>query len=215
MERSPRRRRHSCAPPRWRETWLSPSASSTSSPRSGRRAAWMTDRCGEIRTLKARMESERLPRGADRKTHFAWGTAGSRTSSGSSALGRACSTHTPTPSPDHLDDEGLAAQSLGLVSTEHAADLSAALEAPRPRCATQGPVPPSGARRRPHRQPRRRRDRAHPWACPGARDSSLGALPSPGSRPGPPTRPSPTTPDQLRTPVAPDLRAAAAPAACA
>jgi glutamate-ammonia-ligase adenylyltransferase len=81
----------------------------------------------EIRTLKARMESERLPRGADRKTHFKLGHgglsdvewvvqlvqlthafehAGLRTTSTMGALG--------------------AAEQLGLVSTEHAADLAAA-----------------------------------------------------------------------------------------
>ena len=35
-----------------------------------------TDFTVEIRTLKARMESERLPRGADRKTHFKLGHGG-------------------------------------------------------------------------------------------------------------------------------------------
>ena len=81
----------------------------------------------EIRTLKARMESERLPRGADRKTHFKLGHgglsdvewvvqlvqlthafehAGLRTTSTMGALG--------------------AAEQLGLVSAEHAADLAAA-----------------------------------------------------------------------------------------
>ena len=80
----------------------------------------------EIRTLKARMESERLPRGADRKTHFKLGHGGLSDVEWAVQLVqlRHAFEHPglrTTSTMGALDE----AERLGLVSPEHAADLSA------------------------------------------------------------------------------------------
>ena len=80
----------------------------------------------EIRTLKARMESERLPRGADRKTHFKLGHGGLSDVEWAVQLVqlRHAFEHPglrTTSTMGALDE----AERLGLVSPEHAVDLSA------------------------------------------------------------------------------------------
>ncbi|MFQ6173375.1 bifunctional [glutamine synthetase] adenylyltransferase/[glutamine synthetase]-adenylyl-L-tyrosine phosphorylase [Oryzobacter sp. R7] len=81
----------------------------------------------EIRTLKARMESERLPRGADRKTHFKLGHGGLSDVEWVVQLLQLRHAHAHpelrTPSTTAALD---AAERLGLIDPAHAADLSAA-----------------------------------------------------------------------------------------
>jgi glutamate-ammonia-ligase adenylyltransferase len=81
----------------------------------------------EIRTLKARMESERLPRGADRKTHFKLGHGGLSDVEWVVQLVqlRHAHAHPELRTTSTMAALGAAA-SLGLVSAEHAADLAAA-----------------------------------------------------------------------------------------
>ena len=81
----------------------------------------------EIRTLKARMESERLPRGADRKTHFKLGHGGLSDVEWVVQLVqlRHAHAHPELRTTSTMAALG-AAEELGLVSAEHAADLAAA-----------------------------------------------------------------------------------------
>ncbi len=85
------------------------------------------DQIREIRTLKARMESERLPRGADRKTHFKLGHGGLSDVEWAVQLLQLVHAHAHpglrTPSTMAALGE---AERLGLVAPGHAADLSAA-----------------------------------------------------------------------------------------
>ncbi|WP_392545364.1 bifunctional [glutamine synthetase] adenylyltransferase/[glutamine synthetase]-adenylyl-L-tyrosine phosphorylase [Oryzobacter telluris] len=85
------------------------------------------DQVREIRTLKARMESERLPRGADRKTHFKLGHGGLSDVEWVVQLLQLAHAHEHpglrTPSTMAALGE---AERLGLVDPGHAADLSAA-----------------------------------------------------------------------------------------
>ncbi|NHA67748.1 bifunctional [glutamine synthetase] adenylyltransferase/[glutamine synthetase]-adenylyl-L-tyrosine phosphorylase [Phycicoccus flavus] len=80
----------------------------------------------EIRTLKARMESERLPRGADRKTHFKLGHGGLSDVEWVVQLLQLRWAH-DRPELRTASTLGAleAAQRLGLVSDEHAAALAA------------------------------------------------------------------------------------------
>jgi glutamate-ammonia-ligase adenylyltransferase len=81
----------------------------------------------EIRTLKARMEGERLPRGADRKTHFKLGHGGLSDVEWVVQLVQLRHAHDHPELRTTSTMEALsAAQSLGLVEAEHAADLAAA-----------------------------------------------------------------------------------------
>ena len=80
----------------------------------------------EIRTLKARMESERLPRGADRKTHFKLGHGGLSDVEWVVQLLQLRHAHAhpelrTTSTMGALE----AAERLGLVAPEHAVDLAA------------------------------------------------------------------------------------------
>ncbi len=78
----------------------------------------------EIRTLKARMEAERLPRGADRKTHFKLGHGGLSDVEWVVQLLqlRHAGAHEELRTPSTLG--GLAAaRELGLVTAEHASAL--------------------------------------------------------------------------------------------
>ena len=81
----------------------------------------------EIRTLKARMESERLPRGGDRKTHFKLGHGGLSDVEWVVQLVQLKHAHRH---PELRTTSTLgalsAAERLGLVRAEHAADLAAA-----------------------------------------------------------------------------------------
>ncbi|MBM6399353.1 bifunctional [glutamine synthetase] adenylyltransferase/[glutamine synthetase]-adenylyl-L-tyrosine phosphorylase [Phycicoccus sonneratiae] len=81
----------------------------------------------EIRTLKARMESERLPRGADRKTHFKLGHGGLSDVEWAVQLLQLCHAgeHPALRTPSTLGALA-AAEDLGLVEAEHAASLAAA-----------------------------------------------------------------------------------------
>ena len=80
----------------------------------------------EIRTLKARMESERLPRGADRKTHFKLGHGGLSDVEWVAQLVqlRHAHAHPELRTPSTMAALA-AAERLGLVSAQHAADLAA------------------------------------------------------------------------------------------
>ncbi|QKE85012.1 bifunctional [glutamine synthetase] adenylyltransferase/[glutamine synthetase]-adenylyl-L-tyrosine phosphorylase [Arthrobacter sp. NEB 688] len=80
----------------------------------------------EIRTLKARMESERLPRGADRKTHFKLGHGGLSDVEWVVQLVqlRHAHEHPELRTPSTLAALEAAA-SLGLVDAEHASALAA------------------------------------------------------------------------------------------
>ncbi len=80
----------------------------------------------EIRTLKARMESERLPRGADRKTHFKLGHGGLSDVEWVVQLLQLCHAgeHPELRTPSTLGALS-AAEGLGLIDADHAAALSA------------------------------------------------------------------------------------------
>ena len=81
----------------------------------------------EIRTLKARMESERLPRGGDRKTHFKLGHGGLSDVEWVVQLVQLRHAHAhPELRTTSTMDALAAAERLGLVAAEHAADLAAA-----------------------------------------------------------------------------------------
>ncbi|HYN67132.1 MAG TPA: bifunctional [glutamine synthetase] adenylyltransferase/[glutamine synthetase]-adenylyl-L-tyrosine phosphorylase [Ornithinibacter sp.] len=81
----------------------------------------------EIRTLKARMESERLPRGADRKTHFKLGHGGLSDVEWVVQLVQLRHAHAHPPLRTTSTMGALhAAEQLGLVGAGHAADLAAA-----------------------------------------------------------------------------------------
>ncbi len=81
----------------------------------------------EIRTLKARMESERLPRGADRKTHFKLGHGGLSDVEWVVQLVQLRHAHAhPGLRTTSTMGALTAAERLGLVTPEHAADLAAA-----------------------------------------------------------------------------------------
>jgi glutamate-ammonia-ligase adenylyltransferase len=81
----------------------------------------------EIRTLKARMESERLPRGADRKTHFKLGHGGLSDVEWVVQLAQLRHAHThPELRTTSTMAALAAAEQLGLVEAGHAADLAAA-----------------------------------------------------------------------------------------
>ncbi|GAA4403226.1 bifunctional [glutamine synthetase] adenylyltransferase/[glutamine synthetase]-adenylyl-L-tyrosine phosphorylase [Fodinibacter luteus] len=81
----------------------------------------------EIRTLKARMEAERLPRGADRKTHFKLGHGGLSDVEWVVQLVqlRHAHAHPELRTPSTMEALA-AAERLGLVDAGHAADLAAA-----------------------------------------------------------------------------------------
>ena len=78
----------------------------------------------EIRTLKARMESERLPRGADRKTHFKLGHGGLTDVEWVAQLTQLCHAgeHEELRTTSTLETLGAAAR-LGLVDPANAAAL--------------------------------------------------------------------------------------------
>ena len=81
----------------------------------------------EIRTLKARMEAERLPRGGDRKTHFKLGHGGLSDVEWVVQLVQLRHAHThPELRTTSTMAALAAAERLGLVEAEHAADLAAA-----------------------------------------------------------------------------------------
>ncbi len=81
----------------------------------------------EIRTLKARMEAERLPRGADRKTHFKLGHGGLSDVEWVVQLVQLRHAHAHSELRTASTMAALeAAGQLGLVGAEHAADLAAA-----------------------------------------------------------------------------------------
>ena len=81
----------------------------------------------EIRTLKARMEAERLPRGADRKTHFKLGHGGLSDVEWVVQLVQLRHAHAHPELRTASTMAALeAAGRLGLVGAEHAADLAAA-----------------------------------------------------------------------------------------
>jgi [glutamine synthetase] adenylyltransferase / [glutamine synthetase]-adenylyl-L-tyrosine phosphorylase len=81
----------------------------------------------EIRTLKARMEAERLPRGADRKTHFKLGHGGMSDVEWVVQLVQLEHAHEHPELRTTSTMAALsAAESLGLIDPDHAADLSAA-----------------------------------------------------------------------------------------
>jgi [glutamine synthetase] adenylyltransferase / [glutamine synthetase]-adenylyl-L-tyrosine phosphorylase len=81
----------------------------------------------EIRTLKARMEAERLPRGADRKTHFKLGHGGLSDVEWVVQLVQLRHAHAHPELRTASTMAALeAAAQLGLVGAEHAADLAAA-----------------------------------------------------------------------------------------
>jgi len=81
----------------------------------------------EIRTLKARMEAERLPRGGDRKTHFKLGHGGLSDVEWVVQLVQLRHAHThPELRTTSTMAALAAAERLGLVGAEHAADLAAA-----------------------------------------------------------------------------------------
>ncbi|HSO65074.1 MAG TPA: bifunctional [glutamine synthetase] adenylyltransferase/[glutamine synthetase]-adenylyl-L-tyrosine phosphorylase, partial [Ornithinibacter sp.] len=80
----------------------------------------------EIRTLKARMEAERLPRGADRKTHFKLGHGGLSDVEWVVQLVQLRHAHEHPGLRTTATMQALAvAEKLGLVDAEYAADLSA------------------------------------------------------------------------------------------
>jgi [glutamine synthetase] adenylyltransferase / [glutamine synthetase]-adenylyl-L-tyrosine phosphorylase len=81
----------------------------------------------EIRTLKARMEAERLPRGGDPKTHFKLGQGGLSDVEWVVQLVqlRHAGAH-PSLRTASTIEALTAAEALGLVPSEHAADLAAA-----------------------------------------------------------------------------------------
>jgi glutamate-ammonia-ligase adenylyltransferase len=80
----------------------------------------------EIRTLKARMESERLPRGADRKTHFKLGHGGLSDVEWVVQLVQLRHAHARPELRTTSTMQALAAaESLGLVRPENAVDLAA------------------------------------------------------------------------------------------
>ena len=80
----------------------------------------------EIRTLKARMESERLPRGADRKTHFKLGHGGLSDVEWVVQLVQLRHAHARPELRTTSTMQALAAaESLALVRPENAADLAA------------------------------------------------------------------------------------------
>ena len=71
------RRRRCCGPPRWPATWRWARSSSPRWNRCGtRRRGCTAAAITEIRRLKARMDAERLPRGADPATHTKLGRGG-------------------------------------------------------------------------------------------------------------------------------------------
>lgn len=81
----------------------------------------------EIRTLKARMEAERLPRGADRKTHFKLGHGGLSDVEWVVQLVQLRHAHAHPELRTTSTMQALAAaERLGLVEATHAADLAAA-----------------------------------------------------------------------------------------
>jgi len=80
----------------------------------------------EIRTLKARMEAERLPRGADRKTHFKLGHGGLSDVEWVVQLVQLQHAHAHPELRTTSTMAALsAAESLGLIDPDHATDLAA------------------------------------------------------------------------------------------
>ena len=85
------------------------------------------DQVREIRTLKARMEAERLPRGGDRKTHFKLGHGGLSDVEWVVQLLQLRHAHAhPELRTTSTTGALAAAESLGLLRPELAADLAAA-----------------------------------------------------------------------------------------
>jgi glutamate-ammonia-ligase adenylyltransferase len=81
----------------------------------------------EIRTLKARMEAERLPRGADRKTHFKLGHGGlSDVEWVVQLLQMRHAGHQPELRTTSTTEALAAAERLGLIDPTHAASLESA-----------------------------------------------------------------------------------------
>ena len=153
----------------------------------------------EIRTLKARMESERLPRGADRKTHFKLGHGGLSDVEWVVQLVQLRHAHAhpelrTTSTMGALE----AAEQLGLVAAEHAADLAAAWRLASSMRNAGVLFRGQGARRPAHRPARRRRHRPHPGAARWVRPGAGGALPAGG--PAGPRRPRGRALRRLSTP---------------
>ena len=139
----------------------------------------------EIRTLKARMEAERLPRGADRKTHFKLGHGGLSDVEWVVQLVQLRHAHAH-PELRTASHDGRArgcraarpgrCRARGRPRRRLAAGL---LDAQRRRA-----VPGQVARCRAHRPARRRRHRPHPGPSGGLGLRARGALPA-GGAPGP------------------------------
>ncbi len=146
------------------------------------------DQVREIRTLKARMEAERLPRGADRKTHFKLGHGGLSDVEWCVQLVQLdhAAANPELRTTSTLD--GLAAaERLGIIDEASAAALGEAW-----RLASQmrnaGSLFRRPADRRPPDRPARRRgDRPDPRPRPPLRAGARRALPA-GGPTGPPGR---------------------------
>ena len=179
------RRRPCCGPRRWPATRARPSGSSRSSRRSaGREDGLDGGQVREIRTLKARMEAERLPRGADRKTHFKLGHGGLSDVEWVVQLVQLRHAHAlPSCARPRTMAALEAAEAAGLVDAEHAADLAAAwrLASPMRNAGVLFRAERSTACPRPAR---RRRHRPHPRASRAA-GRARRALPPGGAPCGP------------------------------
>ncbi len=142
----------------------------------------------EIRTLKARMESERLPRGGDRKTHFKLGHGGLSDVEWVVQLVQLKHAH---QHPELRTTSTLgaleAAERLGLVQRRARRRPGGRVAAGLVDAQRRRALPQQGARRPAQRPARRRRHRPHPrpagWLGAGARR----ALPA--GRPAGPRRP--------------------------
>ena len=122
------RRRPCCGRPRWPATRGWPSATWRSiAPIRWPQGGLDAGQVREIRTLKARMEAERLPRGADRKTHFKLGHGGLSDVEWVVQLVQLRHAHDhPELRTTSTMGALAAAERLGLVAPGHAADLAAA-----------------------------------------------------------------------------------------
>jgi glutamate-ammonia-ligase adenylyltransferase len=138
----------------------------------------------EIRTLKARMEAERLPRGADRKTHFKLGHGGLSDVEWVVQLVQLQHAHAhPSCARPRRWRPCRRRPRLGLIDPDHATPRERR-GAWRRDAQRRGALPRQDGGRRADRPARCRRHRAHPRPAPGLGPGAGGALPQAGS-PGP------------------------------
>ena len=177
-----------CARRRSPATPSSASASSAHRPLRWPEGGLDAGQVREIRTLKARMEAERLPRGADRKTHFKLGHGGLSDVEWCVQLVQLQHAH-DHEAADHLDDGGAGGGRAARARRRRATPPPCrAWRLASPMRNAGVLVPRPSRRRRALRPARRRRHRPDPgparWLRPGAgRPLPAGRAPCPRTRP--------------------------------